>query len=152
MSLSARIAVGPSLRVTLLAIVLATGAFVVAGVTAATCLHDSTAAVVTAFAAGWGFTIAGIVHRHRATSRIVLSVSDRADIGVDRYEHPLKLLEPTMAWPGFSVLALAEADAPSRAVVVQYPLLSADIAPSDRRALSRFMLWSLRGGGTSGRP
>lgn len=157
MSLSARIAVRPSRRLEVLAGCVAVGGVVVATVSAA-CRWPYVAwplaaiAVVAAIAA-----IAVVRVGTRTTSGWVLSVSDRAEIAVS--SEPASsdgagwlLDDSTTMWPGFAVIGLTRGDGARPGRSMRLAVFDAELSPIDRRALHRFLLWSLRGGLGRGAP
>ena len=152
MSLTARIAVVPSRRLDRMGDVLAGGGVVVACVTLVARWPGSLGA---ALAVALGVVIAGIVARHRrdrTAAGFTMFVSDRAEVeiaSVARHDadETWRLTDATLVWPGCIVVALQSDSAtgagPTTRVV---PLLDRELALPDRRALRRFLTWSLRGG------
>ena len=155
MTLSARIAVGPSRRLLIATAGLSTGGVIVAATTAAARWPGAHAAVA-AFACIAVLTFFGrALARHRRTPVRTLVWSHGADVAVvasDHDEGPWRVAPPTMTWSGgalgLSVLALAPADG-GRTIVL--PVLDDDLG-SARRDWNRRLLWALRGGAANPRP
>ena len=148
MSLSARIAVGPSRRLALLTTILPIGGVVVCAATLA--LRWPAIAALTAAIAVVA-CVAIVLHaRQRPGVTRTLSVSHRVDCAVEPdptgADGSWRLAESTLAWPGFSLLALRRSEAATHDAVLRLPIFSAELATADRRALGRFLLWSLRAG------
>lgn len=147
MSLSARIVLRPSRRLTVCEVLLPLGGLGVAGSALAARWPGSLFSVLAgAAAAGLLFALMEAA-RPRVARAIVLS--EHRGIGsMSLGDEPAeadgdwRLVEPTMVWPGFAVVAL-EGDAGHRWTV---PVLDADLPAADRRALHRFLRWSLHGG------
>ena len=151
MSLSARIAVGPSRRLALLTTILPIGGIVACAVTMA---MRWPAMAPAAIAVAAGLTV--ILHARRL--RVVtttLVVSHRPEFAVEPdptgADGAWRLAESTLVWPGFSLLALRRCGPPAHEAVLRLPIFAAELATSDRRALSRFLLWSLRAGSADSR-
>jgi hypothetical protein len=153
MSLSARIAVGPSRRIALMSTVLPIGGVVVCAVTLAL-RWPAVAPLSAIIAVAAGLSL--VLHiRRRPGVTMTLFVSHRADFavepdptGVDGSWH---LAESTLVWPGFSMLALRSSGLAAHDAVLRLPIFAVELATADRRALSRFLLWSLRAGSTDSR-
>ena len=155
MSLSARIAVGPSRRLALLSTILPIGGIVVC---AATLVQRWPAAALLSIAIAACLAMALRV-RHRAveprTLSRTLSVSHHVDFAVEPdptgADGSWRLADSTVVWPGFALLAVRRSDPDARGGVLRLPIVTAELATADRRALSRFLLWSLRAGGADSR-
>ena len=150
MTLSARIALGPSWRLAFGAALVPSAAVSVGAVTWAANRPDAVWPIGLAAIAVVGAVVLAAVRRHRATPRRVLSVADRTEFDVipdpAGLEGSWRLAESTVVWPGFAMLALCRADASVSSTVVRIPVFDAEIADADRRSLARFLLWSLRTG------
>lgn len=92
----------------------------------------------------------------RRTVRHHLTLSDRPEIDVatdaeSGDEESWRLAATTMIWTGFSVVALVRSDGDShKGRLMRLPVFDAEQTSDDRRSLSRFLLWSLRGGASAG--
>ncbi len=145
MTLSARIVLRPSRRIAVLETTVAAGGVIVGSLAVvARRPHDgiaiATAAavvVVAIVAAGW--------RRHRAAPSHTIVVGAHRGVGVVGSDDAWRVVEPSMAWPGFTVVALAAESAAAPAIVVATP--DAALAPADRRALHRFLTWLTRAEG-----
>ncbi len=153
MSLSARITIEPSRTVAALERAMAAGGVVVTAATAAWRWPSATVACVAA--ALVAFALLAVVDRRRRgrAVRAQLVVGDQAEVGFATAGAPADdgsswtLAEPTMVWRGFAVVALAPAGGGAAASM---PLATGALPARDRRALDRFLVWSLRARG--GRP
>ena len=150
MSLSARIVLRPSRTLAVCESLLAAGGLVVA--TGALVARWSAAGgVVAMLAIGCGvLSLLWIERRSPAT----VVVSDRLEVGLTTGDPRAddgaswQLAEGTMVWPGFSVVALTRDGRERRTL----PVLDRDLDRRDRRALHRFLLWTVRGGAGSRPP
>ncbi len=150
MTLSARIEVGPSRRLALLATVLPIGGVLVATGTMA--VRWSGAVWLLATLAILACAAVGLARRGqlRDARRHTFIVSQRAEFDV--VPDPLdsegtwQLAESTVVWPGFAMLALRKSDPSISARVERLAVFDAELDRADRRSLGRFLLWSLRGG------
>lgn len=148
MTLSARIAIDPSRRLQRLATVLPAVGFVVAATTLA--LRWPQASTVMALVAVAGcLALFGLSRRYRPKP-VTLTVSHRRELDLEPdpadSEGPWRLVDTTVIWPGFSMLALRRADPAARARVVRIPVFADELDAAGRRALGRFLIWSLHGG------
>ena len=156
MSLSARIAVAPSRRLASMGTLVASGGFLVAAFTAVARWPDLATVWI-----GMAVVALGILlHRCRTlrSSYCTLSVTDRPEIALSPDVESgdgesWRLDDSTMMWPGFSVIALRrDGDALHGGRPVRWAVFDAELRPMDRRALHRFLVWSLRGGARSAAP
>ncbi len=152
MSLSARIAVRASRRLEALACGIAIGGIVVASFTAVHRWPDF-AAPFLGPAIGCAVVVLWLAARRvRTATRHTLSVSDRSAIAVSPDVESgdgesWRLDDSTMMWPGFSIIGLRkESDAVHGNPAMRLAVFDAESSAIDRRALHRFLLWSLRGG------
>ena len=144
MSLSARIALDPSRRVAwaeravpLLGLVVAAATLAVRWPAAAIPVLVAAAFAVIAFVR-WSGPLRPAADPYR------LSLSDRPEFGVvlpDGSSIDARLVESTVAWPGFWMLALGGA-AGSR--VTRLAVSPSELHADARRALGRFVLWATR--------
>lgn len=147
MTLSARIAIRPSRRLERLAMALPLAGCVVAAVTLAVRWPSSTAFIALSALAASVAIVASV--RGRRAIDLVLTVSRHAEIDVE--PDPAGgtghwcLAESTMTWPGFAMLALRPFDRSVVTPMVRVPVSTAELAASDRRALGRFLIWSMQG-------
>ncbi len=150
MSLSARITVAPSRRLDLAALAIAIGGIAVVAATVAARWPAAAPVVALGALGAAAFVVARAAVRRRLTIAYSLTVSNRAEIDVfpdpRATEGPWRLADTTMAWSGFAVLALRKTDPTIATGIVRMAVLDVDLARDERRALSRFMMWSLRGG------
>jgi len=149
MSLSARIVLRPSRRVAACEGVLALGGSIVA---IAALIERWPAFSWPLVAFGTSSALALVVAIRRKDRRFAghaLTLSDRDEVGVmPLYDHvPVdeaswRVVEPTMIWSGFAVLGLRAGRGPHLVL----PVVGRDLEADDRRALRRFLRWTLRGG------
>ena len=161
MTLSARIPIGPSRRLALLSVAIpSAGVLVAASTMAARWPQSSWLLAVTAMVVCATFTVA-MLARHRRAIVHTLIVSQHAEFDVQPdplgTEGTWRLAESTVVWPGFSMLALRKSDSSIATHVTRLGVFDAELVSGNRRSLSRFLLWSLRGGdsrpfGNPGRP
>ncbi len=152
MSLSARIAVGPSRRLDALASAVAIAGVAVVAATAATRWPNALAPVVaTALATA---AVLAIAARRRIANadRFTMIVGERSEIAIDAtpagpIEATWRLTGSTLVWPGFVVLALRPIDSSRRRPATRIvPILDRTLDAEAARALRRYLTWSLRGG------
>lgn len=147
MTLSARIAIPASRRLERLATMLPMGGCAAAAVTLAVRWPQSVPFIAVSLLAA---SVALVVSARRRRPALTLTVSRHPEIDVQ--PDPAggaghwRLAESTMAWPGFAMLALVPFDRSIGTPVVRVPVLSAELDAADRRALDRFLIWSMRGG------
>ena len=158
MSLTARIAVVPSRRLDHAADLLAGGGVLVATAACAARWPDGLGAVVAVALVAAGAGIVTQRHRGRSASGFTMHVSDRDEVEVEVAsssasasarvaDDSARLTGATLVWPGFVVVALRSVAAPgTRASTRIVPLLDRELALPERRALRRFLTWSLHGG------
>ena len=148
MTLSARIAIPPSRRLERLATMLPLGGCLAAAVTLAVRWPQSMVFVAVSLLAA-SVAVAASVRRLRRPV-LTLTVSRHTEIDIqpdpDGGTGHWRLAESTMAWPGFAMLALLPFDRSISAPVVRVPAFAAELVAADRRALDRFLIWSMRGG------
>lgn len=160
MSLSTRIAIGPSRTLALAEAVMIAGAFMTAVITAAArSLADSGAqtpwvavgaALVVAIALGYRQW-----KRRSGTCGHEIIIGELGDLSVrclggDAVPESFELTEASTVWPGFAVLSLsttpaAGSDAGLRNRVFDLPIVRGEMQRGDARRLHRFMLWMQRG-------
>ncbi len=148
MSLSARIALEPSRAVAAVERIMAAGGVVVAAATAAWRWPSATGSCAMAAVATFAALAAVERLRRRRAARATIVVADRLEVGLADASWPddgssWTLAEPTMVWPGFAVVALAPASGAAKRLL---PVGTNALPPADRRALRRFLVWSLRAG------
>ncbi len=147
MSLSARIAVEPSRRMASAAAFVSVTGVLVAARTVLERWPTSTAWTVAAATVAAIVLVASVAGRHRGSGRRVLMVSHRAEVDVvagDAFDgSSWRLTDGTLRWAGFSMLALRREEPRE---TLRLPVFDAELPTADRRALGRFLLWSLRGG------
>ena len=166
MTLAARLRIVPSRRLAALGACVAAGAVALPVVTLAAWI-DSEIVAAFALAAVLGGALLGwrVYRRALSASGFEILISGQGDVqivpdlGVAGCEdlHPdggYRLASGSVAWPGFSVLAMSPTDpttvALSESGRLRIAVLRSDLAAEDARALHRFMLWSLRGGAGTG--
>jgi di/tricarboxylate transporter len=147
MSLAARIALAPSSRTALAErTVPMLGAIVAATTLIARWPSHTLELVVMAVVVVACCAIVGF-RRDRRARPMTLHVADRTtfDVACDgSIDGAARLVESTVVWPGFAMLALAVDDGRT---VVRRAVVAAELAPAECRALQRFLLWSLRARG-----
>jgi len=146
MSLAARISVAPSRRVWL-----AEGAVPVIGllVAATAALARWPSSPVALFAGAWlASMLIVMLPRTSRPGRLTMTVADRAEFDVTAADESCegcgRLVDTTVVWPGFAMLALSRDDDRR---VVRLPIVMAELEAVDRRPLARFLTWSMRAGG-----
>ena len=148
MSLSARIALDPSRRLERLAMLLPAGGVVVAAATGALRWPQASPFLLLLIVGACAAIFATV--RRRRPTRVTLTVSQHADLDVQPgpagTDAAWRLAESTVVWTGFSMLALRTSDPTLHARTVRLPVFAAEMAAADRRALSRFLVWSMHGG------
>ena len=166
MSLAARIHIVPSRRLAAFGATIAAGAVALPLVTLAAWVDRESIAGLSLAAALGGVLLGWRVYRRALCSvsfELLLSGSGGIDLVPDRNladdvapHAGYRLASGSVAWPGFSVLALTPADSITTAMRnqgrVRVPIVRSELATEDGRALHRFMLWSLRGGAGAGQP
>ena len=155
MSLSARIAIDPSRRLERLAMLLPVGGVVVAAAMLSRRWPQAIPLLLPLAAAGCAAIVVSVRRRRGAPITLTVSHHPEFDVRPDPVgnEGPWRLADSTVVWPGFWMLALRMADPSMPARVVRVPVLAGELAAADRRALSRFLIWSLHGGaGGDSRP
>jgi hypothetical protein len=145
MSLSARIALGPSRRIALVEILFPLVGAVVA-MSAAWSRWPDRSGTIVAFATILLALLA--IATARRARHVSMTISDRGEFDValaeeQPSENSWRLHPSTLIWPGFSVVALRD-DTGRRLTV---PVFGRELPEIERRALSRFLLWNARGGG-----
>jgi|GEM_PF-1877026 len=149
MSLSARIVLRPSRRLAAFEAALAIGGGIAAQ-TALMARWPSHAWPVCAIA-GAILIACGFVafKRVKRAAGHAITLSDHVEVGVMPVHEDVpvehaswRIAEPTLTWPGFAVLGL-QAEHGARLML---PVMTRELAEGDRRALQRFLLWTLRGG------
>jgi hypothetical protein len=148
MSLSARIALGPSRRIALVEILFPLVGSVVAMSAALPRWPDRNGTIVAFATILLALFAIATARRARRVRHVSMTVSDRGAFDVALSEEQLsenswRLGPSTLIWPGFSVVALQD-DAGRRLTV---PVFGRELPEIERRALSRFLLWNARGGG-----
>ena len=149
MSLSARIAVRPSRRAALLGAAFAGGGVICVVLTIAARWPHWAVPVAASIAASIALVASTRIARaNRGEGPLTLSVSDHVEVRVATTtstpdEPSWRLVDGTLLWPHLAVLALRQ-DGSGR--VLRLPLFAAESTVDDRRAASRFLAWSLRGG------
>lgn len=165
MSLSTRIAIGPSRRLALVEAAIVAGAIIVTAATAAARFVDASAPAATWLTVGAAALIAVLVAIRRCIDRLASAshevfLDERAGVSVRRLgdedmPHAVRLNEDAVVWPDFAVLSLASTSAPVVATALRAPLrrraleipvLRTELDPHDARRLYRFLRWAERGG------
>lgn len=144
MTLSARIVLRPSRRIAFLEVAMAAGGFAAAAVAIAARLpgHEaSVGAVATLLVLGLATRLR---RRFVAASQRTIVVGEHRGIGVVGDDRTWSLAEPSLAWPGFAIVALVADGAASPGIVVAVP--DGALSRIDGRALHRFLVWSRPGG------
>ena len=141
MSLSARVAVGPSrlLRAVELAVVLV-GAFVFVATVSARAVAGHP--VVLLLAVGLAALAVLFWPARRRPPVVVLGLGDRSGIDVMSPDGTTvrRVVDPsTTAWPGVAVVRLA--DPVAGAPVLDLPVVDRELPRADARALRRFLGW-----------
>jgi hypothetical protein len=150
MSLSARIVLDPSRRVAAMEAFFPLAGFCLASFAVAR-RSFRLELPLTLFAVAFAAVFVAVAWSKRSPPRRTLVVSDRLDVGVaDAEAAPdgeMRVVASTLLWPSIAVLALSR---PGDAAIVRWPVALGELAPRDRRALSRYLGWVLRGGGDRG--
>jgi hypothetical protein len=147
MSLSARIALDPSHRVAMAEMIVPIVGVAVATAALASRWPLVAGGLVACATISMAFLSAQVVRR-RHLRRYTITVAASPEIGVlDALAADAvgsgRLVHSTLLWPGFAVLAIARDDGRT----VRLPLVVAELPPVERRALARFLMWSLRARG-----
>lgn len=160
MSLSTRIAIGPSRTLALAEAVMIAGAFMAALITAAAHpLADSGAQ--TPWVVAGAALVVGIALGYRQWKRrngscgheiIIGELGDLSVrcLGGDAAPESFELTDASTVWPGFAVLSLsttpaAGSDTGLGSHVFDLPVIRGEMQRGDARRLHRFMLWMQRG-------
>ena len=165
MSLSTRIAIGPSRWLAFAEAAMIAGAIVVTAATVAARLTVESAPVSLWLLAGVAAFVAVAIGARRwikQTHSCVYEVfiGERAGVSVrrlgeDSMPHPSTLTDAAMVWPGFAMLALALPTPLPHALahgggarhrVLNIPVVRAEMDANDAWRLHRFLLWAQRDG------
>jgi hypothetical protein len=148
MSLSARIALDPSHRVAMAEMIVPIVGVAVATAALASRWPVMAGGLVACATISMAFLSAHQAVRRRRLRRYTITVAASPEIGVldalaaDAVDTG-RLVDSTLFWPGFAVLAIARDDGRT----VRLPVVVAELPPVERRALARFLMWSQRARG-----
>lgn len=174
MSLSTRIAIGPSRWLAVAEAAMIAGAIVVTAATAAARLAVESAPASLWFVVGAAAFVAVAVGARRWIKQIrscvyEVFISERAGVSVrrlgeDSMPHPSELTDAAMVWPDFAMLSLTlpphspplpARGAGGRRRALDIPVVRAEMNARDAWRLHRFLLWAQRDGqhrvGSSGK-
>ena len=109
----------------------------------------ATALAVAAFAIVAVLVVLLVVDGRR-TGRLEIVLSDHPEMAIVATSPALdgtwRLADATLAWPGFTMLAIERTGEAVRGGPRFVPSFDTELGPDDRRALARFVRWSMQGG------
>ena len=153
MSLSTRLAIGPSRCLAWAEASIIAGALVVTATTASARLAPDAMWSVAGFSAALAIVLGARRWIKQVGSRkYEVFISERTGVSVrhggeDTMPHSFELTEAAMVWPSFVVLSMRRTHRPGlRRLTLHIPVVRAELDAGEAWQLHRFMLWAQRGG------